>query len=158
MRPLPFFHLFYAAIFFPTYLAWLFFEASAGSTKRSSDPAKVRDRGSFHFLVILYWTATTSAFTLSYFLPQAAILWNRPVVFFLGIVLMLGGIAFRWYAMSLLGRFFTFDVAVHTGQTVIESGPYRYIRHPSYSGAIITLLGLGLASETGPASSHSPPA
>jgi protein-S-isoprenylcysteine O-methyltransferase Ste14 len=58
---------------------------------------------------------------------------------------MLVGLAFRFYAMSVLGRFFTYDVAVHACQTVIEVGPYRYIRHPSYTGALITLVGLGLA-------------
>jgi len=71
------------------------------------------------------------AFALSFILPQATILWHRTVVFFVGIALMLAGIAFRFYAMSLLGRFFTYNVAVHAGQTVVEAGPYRYIRHPS---------------------------
>ena len=47
--------------------------------------------------------------------------------------------------MALLGRYFTFSVAVHADQPVIEAGPYRYIRHPSYTGALITLAGLGLA-------------
>jgi len=47
--------------------------------------------------------------------------------------------------MSVLGRFFTYDVAVQPGQTVVEAGPYRYIRHPSYTGGLITLAGVGLA-------------
>jgi protein-S-isoprenylcysteine O-methyltransferase Ste14 len=47
--------------------------------------------------------------------------------------------------MRVLGRFFTYNVAVHAGQTVVEAGPYRYIRHPSYTGALITLVGVGLA-------------
>jgi protein-S-isoprenylcysteine O-methyltransferase Ste14 len=85
------------------------------------------------------------AFAIPFLLPQASILWHRAAVFFLGIALMLAGLAFRFYSMSLLGRFFTYQVAVHAGQTVIESGPYRYIRHPSYTGALITLVGLGLA-------------
>jgi protein-S-isoprenylcysteine O-methyltransferase Ste14 len=84
-------------------------------------------------------------FTLSFILPQTSILQHRAAFFFLGIGLMLSGLAFRFYAMSLLGRFFTYDVAVHASQTVIETGPYRYIRHPSYTGALITLVGLGLA-------------
>ena len=57
---------------------------------------------------------------------------------------MWAGIAFRYYAMRVLGRYFTFQVDVHSGQTVIEAGPYRYVRHPSYTGALITVLGLGL--------------
>jgi protein-S-isoprenylcysteine O-methyltransferase Ste14 len=35
-------------------------------------------------------------------------------------------------------------VDVHSGQTVIEAGPYRHIRHPSYTGALITVIGPGL--------------
>jgi len=62
-----------------------------------------------------------------------------------GIALMLAAIAFRFYAMSVLGKFFTYQVAIHPGQTVVDTGPYRYLRHPSYTGALITLAGLGLA-------------
>jgi protein-S-isoprenylcysteine O-methyltransferase Ste14 len=95
--------------------------------------------------MLLLWLALGSDFALSFLLPQASILWERTSLFFIGIALMLVGMAFRFYAMSVLGRFFTYDVAVHSGQTVIEAGPYRYIRHPSYTGALITLVGLGLA-------------
>ena len=58
---------------------------------------------------------------------------------------MLAGIALRWYAATALGKYFTFDVAIHSGQTLIEAGPYRHIRHPSYTGALLTLVGFGLA-------------
>jgi len=103
------------------------------------------DRGSFRLIMILLWVALGLDFALSFLLPQANILWNRTAIFYLGISLMLAGMAFRFYAMSVLGRFFTYDVAVHPGQTVVEAGPYRYIRHPSYTGGLITLAGLGLA-------------
>jgi len=53
--------------------------------------------------------------------------------------------ALRQYAMSVLGRHFTFDVAISSGHALVESGPYRYVRHPSYTGALLTLLGFGLA-------------
>jgi protein-S-isoprenylcysteine O-methyltransferase Ste14 len=95
--------------------------------------------------MILLWVALGLDFALSFLLPQANILWNRTAIFYLGISLMLAGMAFRFYAMSVLGRFFTYDVAVHPGQTVVEAGPYRYIRHPSYTGGLLTLAGLGLA-------------
>src|ERR1700736_5054708 len=75
----------------------------------------------------------------------AAIQRHRVVIFFIGIAFMWTGIAFRYYAMRVLGRYFTFDVATVAGQNVIEAGPYRYIRHPSYTGGIVTILGLGIA-------------
>jgi len=95
--------------------------------------------------VFFTWLALSAGFTLTYTVPQAAMLWKRSSVFFVGIGLMLAGLAFRFYAMWVLGRFFTYDITVQAGQTVVEAGPYRYIRHPSYTGALITLVGLGLA-------------
>ena len=44
-----------------------------------------------------------------------------------------------------LGRYFTFDVAVRSTQSVVQSGPYRIVRHPSYTAILIMLLGVGLA-------------
>ena len=92
----------------------------------------------------LLWLGITADFALSFSLPQASIRSDRPMFFFIGIALMYAGMALRLYSMSILGRYFTFQVAVHTDQPVIEAGPYRYIRHPSYTGALITLAGLGL--------------
>ena len=66
-------------------------------------------------------------------------------LFALGIVLMLIGIAFRFYAVSILGKYFSMRLAIQPGQTVVQDGPYRWIRHPSYTGALITLFGVGLA-------------
>jgi protein-S-isoprenylcysteine O-methyltransferase Ste14 len=84
-------------------------------------------------------------FSLSLLLPQAAIPWKRTSFFFVGIFLMLLGIALRWYSVAVLGKYFTFDVSIQSGQVLVEVGPYRYIRHPSYTGALLTLLGFGLA-------------
>jgi protein-S-isoprenylcysteine O-methyltransferase Ste14 len=108
-------------------------------------PLEGRDQSSSRLLALLYWVGLGSDFALSFLLPQASILWERTSLFFIGITLMLAGMAFRFYAISVLGQFFTLDVAVQAGQTVVEVGPYRYIRHPSYTGALITLVGLGLA-------------
>lgn len=84
-------------------------------------------------------------FSFSLLLPQAAISWKRASFFFVGICLMLLGIALRWYSAAILGKYFTFDVAIQGDQILVEVGPYRYIRHPSYAGALLTLLGFGLA-------------
>jgi protein-S-isoprenylcysteine O-methyltransferase Ste14 len=146
LHPLPFSGgPIYAIVFWATYILWLVLETIGSRTKRSSDHTKASDRGSFRLLMILLWLALGLAFALPFLLPQATILWHRTALFFVGIALMLAGLAFRFYSMSLLGQFFTYQVAVQPGQTVIEAGPYHYIRHPSYTGALITLIGLGLA-------------
>lgn len=135
----------HAAIFWGTFSLWGLLETFGTLTKRSGDRSKARDRGSAWLLVLLTWVGFASAFALSFDFPQGTITYKRTGVFFAGIILMLVGMAFRFYAMRVLGRFFTYNVAVHAGQTVVEAGPYRYIRHPSYTGALITLVGLGLA-------------
>jgi protein-S-isoprenylcysteine O-methyltransferase Ste14 len=135
----------YAFLFWGTYILWLVLETIGSRTKRSGDRSRASDRGSLRLIMILLWVALGLDFALSFLLPEANILWNRTAIFYLGICLMLAGMAFRFYAMSVLGRFFTYDVAVHPSQTVVEAGPYRYIRHPSYTGGLITLAGLGLA-------------
>jgi protein-S-isoprenylcysteine O-methyltransferase Ste14 len=51
----------------------------------------------------------------------------------------------RWYAIWTLGSYFTRDVAVSTDQKIVQTGPYRSIRHPAYNGTFLTMLGVGLA-------------
>ena len=81
----------------------------------------------------------------SFFVLVGAILLGAAIGFGLAIVCILLGAALRWWAILTLGRYFTFDVAVRPTQAVVQSGPYRLIRHPSYSGLLLSLLGLGLA-------------
>src|SRR5207302_2017957 len=59
--------------------------------------------------------------------------------------MLLGGMAFRNWAVFTLGRFFTRVVQVVPGQTVVERGPYRWIRHPSYTGGLVAVLGIGVS-------------
>ncbi len=66
-------------------------------------------------------------------------------LFGVGLTLMAAGIAIRWWAIIELGRFFTPDVRVQQDQTVVTSGPYKWVRHPAYTGMIVYFTGLGLA-------------
>jgi protein-S-isoprenylcysteine O-methyltransferase Ste14 len=62
-----------------------------------------------------------------------------------GEVMMLAGITLRVWAMVVLGRFFTFVVGISADQPVVRDGPYRVVRHPGYAGALLVLLGFGIA-------------
>jgi len=77
----------------------------------------------------------------------AALGWaTLPVAYVeLGLLLMLVGIAVRQWAIAVLGQFFSPRVRVLEEHRVVESGPYRWVRHPSYTGAILTMAGAGLA-------------
>ena len=73
----------------------------------------------------------------------------RPQTFYAGLALMAAGLVFRAYAIQQLGRYFTPEVTVQPGQRVVDRGLYRYLRHPSYTGTFITILGYGLALTNG---------
>jgi protein-S-isoprenylcysteine O-methyltransferase Ste14 len=135
----------FALVFWGAFASWILPEIIAWRVKRSRDSSTTHDRGSLNLIVILWWIGIAVGFVFSLLLPQAAIPGKRTSLFFVGICLMLLGVALRWYSVAVLGKYFTFDVAIHSGQVLVEVGPYRYIRHPSYSGALLSLLGFGLS-------------
>jgi protein-S-isoprenylcysteine O-methyltransferase Ste14 len=69
-------------------------------------------------------------------------------VFYIGITLMLLGIILRLWGIAILGRFFYGIIGIQKGQKVIDSGPYQLIRHPTYAGTLLVLIGLELAIQS----------
>lgn len=67
----------------------------------------------------------------------------------LAAVVFAGGSGLRWWAIRVLGRFFTVDVATVAGQRVVEEGPYRWVRHPSYTGLLLQFAGWALTLNHG---------
>jgi protein-S-isoprenylcysteine O-methyltransferase len=63
----------------------------------------------------------------------------------LGIGLMLFGVLFRAWAIHVLGRHFSVHVAIQAEHQLVKTGPYRWLRHPAYTGTLLTLMGLPVA-------------
>lgn len=137
------FHLavFYLAVFLcfvPEWYGSLF--------RRSEKEAVSRDRGSHLWLLAMIGAGIFIAFFIvNANVPGTVLAWHQPLLFWLGIALMVCGQAFRWHAIHVLGRFFTFNVATRAGQFVVDTGPYRLIRHPAYAGSLLAFFGMGLA-------------
>jgi protein-S-isoprenylcysteine O-methyltransferase Ste14 len=107
----------------------------------------VKARGDRGSRVVIWVGLFTAIFITDYFarnnitpLPES--------FFYIGIALMLAGIVFRQWSIWILGRFFSTRVRIVSDHRIVMEGPYRYLRHPSYTGMLIILLGLGLASRT----------
>jgi protein-S-isoprenylcysteine O-methyltransferase Ste14 len=62
-----------------------------------------------------------------------------------GLAITVAGAGLRLWAIVTLGRFFRFVVAIQPGHRVVDRGPYRLIRHPSYTGLLVGVMGVGLA-------------
>jgi protein-S-isoprenylcysteine O-methyltransferase Ste14 len=59
----------------------------------------------------------------------------------LAVALFALGLALRWWAILTLGRFFTVDVVIEKDHEVVQTGPFRWVRHPSYTGVLMAFLG-----------------
>jgi protein-S-isoprenylcysteine O-methyltransferase Ste14 len=103
------------------------------------------DRGSLAVVIGSIGLGVAGAFLAAGEVPAAAISFARGPLFATGLVLLWAGIVIRQWAVAVLGRYFTVDVRVQSGQTVVDRGPYQWARHPSYAGMIITFAGMGLA-------------
>ena len=148
MLPLIYTHPAAAALFLATCLVWLIPEMAGMRRQMARISRKAdgsQDRGSLAILLGLQWAGLGLNFLLAWLLPAVAILWQPGLLFLLGLIAILLGVALRWYAIRVLGGYFTRDVAVTRDQPVVMDGPYRLIRHPAYSGTFLTMLGVGLA-------------
>ena len=131
-------------IFDTVYTCWGLSELWIFSRDRSKVAGRQQDRGSLFVLVPTILAAMASAFAMAS-VDRVAIAGPPAMLLGGGVALMIGGIAFRLWAVRTLGRFFRIAVTVHDDHRLIEGGPYRRLRHPSYTGALATMLGFGLA-------------
>ena len=62
-----------------------------------------------------------------------------------GLALIVACVALRAWSIITLGRFFQYSIGIQSGHTVVTTGPYRYVRHPSYTGLALGVIGYALA-------------
>ena len=117
-------------------------ETYAGRLKRDSAPSK--DRGSLFAIYLIMGGGYAAAFGLLNTrhvpgprLDAAAVL--------AGAVIAVCGMGLRLWAVRTLGQYFTYVVKVTPDQKVVDTGPYRLIRHPSYTGGLLAGIGIGLS-------------
>jgi protein-S-isoprenylcysteine O-methyltransferase len=132
------------ALFLALTATWVASEFWIGR-KRAHDGGKAHDRGSLLVLHFAIWGSILASvwlsrkgigrFDESLRLP---LLWT-------GCALMAAGMAFRWWAVRMLADYFTIDVAIRDDHKLIRIGPYRLLRHPSYTGSLATFYGFALA-------------
>lgn len=144
MRPLPFvwpYALFYWAVYVWTFLPeWKIVQDARKSAKRADS----KDRGSINFIITVQWIALFIAYPIAFVRA-----WSFPEraqlpLFVVGVLMLLSGSLLRRYCWRTLGKYFTGDVQARRDQPVIRSGPYRWVRHPSYTGGMMMFIGLGL--------------
>lgn len=106
-----------------------------------------RDPASVRLLALTWWPAGLGALAAAAWLPRLDLRprWRGPCQV-TGVAVTGAGIALRQWAITTLGRYFTGHVQVQPGQTAISTGPYRWLRHLSYTGQWLEIIGIGLAT------------
>jgi protein-S-isoprenylcysteine O-methyltransferase len=128
-----------------SYSAWFLMEMWVMSRDRRRFTGRTADRGSFFGFFICIWAALAVAFFAVSRHPEWRIAVAQPALSWAGIVMIWAGMAFRLWAIQTLGAFFRTSVVLQDGHQLVTAGPYRWLRHPAYTGSIVTLTGLGLA-------------
>jgi len=70
---------------------------------------------------------------------------GTSIIFWIGILIICLGLFLRYWSIHLLGKYFSTTIELEDSQKIIQKGPYKWIRHPSYSGIILFCIGYGLA-------------
>jgi protein-S-isoprenylcysteine O-methyltransferase Ste14 len=155
MRPMPFLHpaaglIFWIAIaFLGATQIWIASANLLNRVRSAGVPHTRLDRGSLVVVMMTSGVAIGTAFQVAASVPGATIAPGVPavrwVLLVVGVATIVAGALLRQWAIITLGRYFTVDVRITDGQPVVDSGPYRWIRHPSYTGLIAAFIGIGLA-------------
>jgi len=101
-------------------------------------------KGTLKLLNIIIYTCVTAAVIVG-ICGIGTIGASGSIIPLTGLCIILIGLIIRWTAILTLRKYFTVNVVIQSGHRIIQNGIYRYVRHPSYSGAIISFCGLGLA-------------
>jgi len=138
-------------IFYTVIILWLISEIIGGrlipSLRRHGSQIKEKDDVTQLLLIvgIIISIIIVIIFTRTGFANIAAL---PSWVFTLGIIFMILGIIIRQWSIAVLGRFFSPKIGVQKDQKVVDNGPYKLIRHPSYTGHLLILTGIGLAYQS----------
>jgi protein-S-isoprenylcysteine O-methyltransferase Ste14 len=119
---------------------WVSSEIALGIARRAGARSS-GDRGS----LMVIWIVIAAAVFGGSALKNVTATRMPPSFFWIGIALIVAGVVVRWIAILTLRRYFTVNVVIQEGHELIDRGIYAIVRHPSYSGAILSFIGLGFA-------------
>jgi protein-S-isoprenylcysteine O-methyltransferase Ste14 len=123
---------------------WVASEVLIGiATRTRSSGGKVKDRGSLIVLWVTITLAIAAGEAISHAMPPN-LFGGAHWLTIAAMIVLIAGLAIRWTAILSLGKAFSSNVAIRSDQAIYRGGFYRFVRHPSYSGALLAFLALGI--------------
>lgn len=125
-------------------LVYLISEVLLTVTRRSrSQTGTKQDRSTLRVLWLVIMVSVAAGIYAAMHWPATALPYGRTLTA-VGVVLFVVGLLLRWWAIIVLGRFFTVDVTIEKDHELVERGPFRVVRHPSYTGVLLAFVGFAL--------------
>ena len=128
----------WAFVFWVSFYFWFFVFETWVSMRdiRAKVSLDNKDRRSAFFLLIALYVGIFLAVAFAFLAPQFRVDHSdADLTFFVsGIFLIWLGILFRFWSIRTLGKYFRTLVLIHDDHKLITTGPYRYLRNPSYTG------------------------
>ena len=131
-------------IFIVIWSLWFFSELVLKKFRKSNrDDKNVQDKGTLRIIWISVGIGNTMGilFNISFHAPISKSL----IIPYSGLSLIVFGMIFRFIAIWTLGRLFTVEVTIRNQHHIKKDGLYKFIRHPSYTGMLLSFIGFGLS-------------
>ena len=127
------------------YLAWFLSEILLHRILRggAQTDKKKQDKGSLAYIWLVIIVFLNLAVFLAY--KTRYIIVAGPLMTRIGLTVILLGMILRFAAIQQLGRLFTVVVTIRKDHTLKTDGLYSLLRHPAYTGSLLSFLGFGLA-------------
>jgi len=130
-----------ASAFTFLFCIWVLSEVANNAWSWKNSRTTAQDKGSYRVVIAAIWLSIFIVFILRSYGIGAF----TGRVQYIGMILLAAGVVLREWAIVVLGKHFTVRVQVNEDARLVTQGPYSYIRHPAYTGNLLTLTGLSLA-------------
>lgn len=143
-------HIVFSALFLVFLFERGYFQAKAmklsGEARKFGESKGKMATMIFLFLVAQLWVIGS----FIYIFYPSAMAWTRfpmPAWFrWSGVIITVVGMALEFSTQLNLGKNYSTTLHISEGQSLVTSGPYRYVRHPMYTALIMVGVGIGILS------------
>ncbi|MHC1724404.1 MAG: isoprenylcysteine carboxylmethyltransferase family protein [Aminipila sp.] len=111
--------------------------------RRKSKGTNLDDKNSLWWLYGLI----TLGYALSFSIGATKIgrIYDWNTFFTIGMALFVSGFLIRIHSILTLGQFFTYSMAIVENHKIVDTGLYKFLRHPGYLGQLIIFLGISIS-------------